>query len=274
MARPLNHDSGRQWGLAVAGSVVVHVVALAIWALTYEPHTAAPEPTRRRVIKAIALAPTPAPAPTRAPDPKPEPKPEPERAPESERAPEPDEVSSSTLGPPPPPAPCRGCALMPSALGVPKQAPRGRGQAIPWGVPGGVPGGVVGGVPGGVVGGVVGGDLDAVGGPASSVSAKNAPEPLDVVLQRAIYTPDPDPKLLARTKTGMLSRHDGVNRTAFCIDARGKTVSVRTAKRFEGDPQVDEICLDAVKQWRFEPFRIDGRARRVCSVAVFEIRFE
>ena len=166
--------------------------------------------------------------------------------------------------------------MAPSELGVPKHAPRNPNKAgVPMGVPGGVPGGVVGGVPGGVVGGVPGGVLGSRLGPRPPTPTnKPAPEPLDVVLQRAIYTPHPDPKLLARTKTGPLDRHDGVNRTSFCIDERGRTVSVKTSKAFGGDPKIDEICRDTVAQWRFKPLRLEGRARRVCSVAVFEIRFE
>ena len=250
------------------------MVALLSWAAVYEPATAVPEPTTRRAVKAISLSRTSRPAPVKEPEPKPEPEPEPKDLPQPEPEPElppPDRPR----GPPPPPAACNGCAMTPAALGVPKNARSAASRAIPMGVPGGVPGGVLGGVPGGVVGGVLGGDPNAIGtGSLTPARPAEPPKPLEAVMEQAIFTPDPDAGRLAKTNTGMFDRHGGVNRTAFCIDRRGKTVSVRTAKRFPRDPQVDTICRDAIKRWRFRPFLVAGRPTQVCTVAEFEIHFD
>ena len=37
---------------------------------------------------------------------------------------------------------------------------------------------------------------------------------------------------------------------------------------------VDRICRDTVKQWRFRPFKVDGKARKTCSTVTFDIRFD
>ena len=282
---PSEADRGTRVRSALIGSAIAHVLIFAVWSVTYTPNTAPPKPTARRVVKAVAVGPKDKPVEPQLPKPQKPPEPEPDAEPELVEPPpdvEPEPVGPS--GPPPPPAMCENCALMPHTMGVPTKAKKGKGKAIPWGVPGGEPGGVIGGVPGGVVGGVVGGTLGAdpallgqgPGGPLTGPPPKPAPapKPLKVVMKQAVYTPPPDPKLLAKTKTGMFSRHDGVNKTAFCVNEAGKTVSVRTVKRFEGDAQIDAICLAAVKQWRFKPAKMGGKKTRVCSVAVFDIKFE
>jgi protein TonB len=265
---PIDRDRSRRFGEAALVSVGVHVLAFVLWGLSYEPRGEPPEPTAARVVKAIGLQPTRKQTPVR----EPEPKPEPEPSAEPEPAPEPAPQEPDDRPPPPPPPECRGCALLPAELGPRK--PSSGGRSIPTGVPGGVPGGVLGGVPGGVPGGVLGG---VVGGNPNAIPGEGrgaAPQPLELVMQEALYTPYPDAKLLAKTKTGMFTRNDGTNRTAFCIDEHGKTTAVRTSKAFGGDPQIDQICIDVVKQWRFKPAKLGGRARRVCSVVVFDITFE
>ena len=72
----------------------------------------------------------------------------------------------------------------------------------------------------------------------------------------------------------MIDRRPGENETAFCVDPQGRTVDVRTVKKFPGDPKVDEICRDTIKTWRFKPFLVDGKATRTCSIQVFNITFK
>jgi hypothetical protein len=132
----------------------------------------------------------------------------------------------------------------------------------------------MGGVPGGVVGGKLGGTLGGTLQSDALAQRQTPPEPLEAVMARAIFTPDPDASLLARTPTGLLKRSPGVNKTWFCIDERGRTTGVKTTKKFPGDPKIDAICRDAVKRWRFRPLVVDGRPERTCSVARFEIQFD
>lgn len=98
--------------------------------------------------------------------------------------------------------------------------------------------------------------------------------PIKAVMAKAIYTPDPDAKALSRTPTGLTSRRPGTTTVEFCIDGDGRTYEVRTRSRFSGDPEVDRICRQTVKKWRFHPQRVAGKARSTCSAVVFDIRFD
>jgi protein TonB len=131
-------------------------------------------------------------------------------------------------------------------------------------------------VPGGVLGGVLGGQL---GGQLGGVATKreptqaSAPKPFNVVVGNAIYKPDPDKNALAATKASMFDKRPGTNETSFCVDVDGKTVDVKTKKKFPNDPKVDEICRDTIKKWRFKPFIVGGKPVKTCSVAEFNLKF-
>lgn len=99
------------------------------------------------------------------------------------------------------------------------------------------------------------------------------PLPINAVMAQAIYTPKPDQERLSGTRAAMFDKRPGENETSFCIDTDGRTVDVRTTKKFPGDPKVDEICRETVKTWRFKAFKVDGRAVKTCSVQVFNITF-
>ncbi len=147
-----------------------------------------------------------------------------------------------------------------------------KGPKVP-GVPGGIPGGVPGGVVGGVLGGQLGGQLGGVA-TKRDTKAPAAMKPISVVKQNAIYTPNPDQAKLASTKAGMFDKRGGVGKVGFCVDANGKTVDVRTKKKFPGDPKVDAILRDTIKKWRFKPFVVGGKKTKTCSVAEFNIKFK
>jgi len=165
-------------------------------------------------------------------------------------------------------------------------------------VPGGLPGGAeeeaAGGVVGGVVGGAAGGVLGGAAG--ASILGDEVPEPIDArppgektpkdgaVGQRALskplasvmalgmFTPDPDPVALRATKAGLFDRRPCTSVIAFCVDSSGRTTSVRSGGRCY-DRQVDEICLNTVKKWRFRPFVVEGEAAAVCTEVSFDLRF-
>jgi protein TonB len=151
-----------------------------------------------------------------------------------------------------------------------KKSP-GRSHKIPGGVPGGVPGGIPGGVVGGVLGGQLGGQLGGVATKKDPTKV-GAPEPINVVKQNAIYSPDPDQAKLGGTKAFMFDKRGGIGKVAFCVDTNGKTVGVKTKKKFPGDPKVDQILRDTIKKWRFKPFMAAGKKRKVCSIMTFDLK--
>lgn len=152
---------------------------------------------------------------------------------------------------------------------TPDKIPEEKGKKVPQGVPGGVPGGI----PGGVVGGVLGGQFKGGVATKRDTGKDVAKKPIKAVMGQAIYSPDPDKSKLAGTKAGMFDKRPGVNKTSFCVSATGKTVDVRTVKKFPGDPKVDQICRDTVKKWRFKPFVVGGKAQKTCSTVEFNIKF-
>ncbi len=97
--------------------------------------------------------------------------------------------------------------------------------------------------------------------------------PLSVLKARSVYTPDPKPEVLAKTKTGLGSRAPGRVKVEFCVGTDGRVSSANVTQRF-GDPEVDRVCAAAVKRWRFKPARMGGQARTTCSDVTFQIQFE
>jgi periplasmic protein TonB len=137
----------------------------------------------------------------------------------------------------------------------------------PFGSPPGIPG-----IPGGGIPGLPPGTGIATRSPPKPES--RAPVPINTVRAQAIYAPHPDQGRLGATRAATFDRRPGENETAFCVDEVGRTVDVRTVKKFPGDPKVDEICRDTIKTWRFKPFKVDGKPTRTCSVQVFNITFK
>lgn len=86
----------------------------------------------------------------------------------------------------------------------------------------------------------------------------------------AIYSPEPDPKLLSTTRAAKKKRPvSGVVR--YCVDARGRTIGLES--RPPGDPQIDRILRDTVAGWRFRPLQVDGKPQTACTTVTFDLRF-
>jgi protein TonB len=116
---------------------------------------------------------------------------------------------------------------------------------------GGVPGGVPGGIPGGQLGGVLGGILSATAkAPPAMPELKRVRVSQGVseglLLQKVvpIYPP------LART-----ARVDGVVVLAAIISRNG---SIENLHVVSGHPLLISAAIDAVKQWRYRPYLLDG----------------
>lgn len=96
--------------------------------------------------------------------------------------------------------------------------------------------------------------------------------PLSVVEGRARFSPDPPREELLATRAGQLQR-GGTTVVEFCVGTDGKVERVST-KRSAGDGDVDRICRETLKRWRFSPLQVQGRATRMCSEMSFVIAFE
>jgi len=136
------------------------------------------------------------------------------------------------------------------------------------GVSGGVRGGVTKGVEGGVEGGVVGGVAGGVAGglPAQDLAKFEA----DAV--RAVGNIEP-PKLVKQVnpvypQVARKGRVEGMVILEAKIDERGNVMDVRVLRSI---PLLDQAAVDAVKQWKYEPLLIDGKARK--AVFTVTVRF-
>ena len=119
----------------------------------------------------------------------------------------------------------------------------GVASGITGGVQGGVEGGVQGGVAGGIVGGVAGGIEDQV------VIYGNFAKPKIIKKVDAIYPLD------AR-KAGI----KGEVILQVTIDEKGRVIQATPVKSIPG---LDQAAIDAVKQWVYEPYIVDGEPRSV-----------
>jgi TonB family protein len=125
------------------------------------------------------------------------------------------------------------------------------------GVEGGVTGGVTGGVEGGVKGGVAGG---VVGGVVSARELQNFEE--DAV--RAVgdvQPPDPIKEVPPRyPEVARQARVEGMVILEAKTDEQGNVIGARVLKSI---PLLDQAAIDAVKQWKYEPIRINGKPRKI-----------
>lgn len=101
-----------------------------------------------------------------------------------------------------------------------------------------------------------------------------AKQPLAKVKSNSLYAPDCDAKKLAGTKASTFDKRPGSTTVGFCVSTSGQAVDVKTTKKFPGDPQVDRICRDTVKKWRFKPFKVGGKTIKTCSSVTFRIEFD
>jgi periplasmic protein TonB len=128
-------------------------------------------------------------------------------------------------------------------------------------------GGVVGGVPGGVVGGIPGGALSE-----ALSSTRSAPVP--------VKTFDPPPVKRIRVASRVVEAnliHDvapqyppeagraRIEGTVVLLALIGTDGSVKDLRLESGLPMLAQAAIDAVKQWRYKPYMIDGEPVEVDS---------
>jgi protein TonB len=131
----------------------------------------------------------------------------------------------------------------------------------------GTTGGVVGGVPGGVVGGVPGG--------VSNEMLNSAPS-VPVLAKSSVATPVKRIRVAARIAEANLI-HDvtpqyppeagraRLEGTVLLMAVIGKDGSVKDVRVESGSPILAQAAIDAVRQWRYKPYLIDGEPVEVDS---------
>ena len=133
--------------------------------------------------------------------------------------------------------------------------------------PAGTTGGVVGGVPGGVIGGVPGGMLSDVLGRTRSVPAlAKTPQPAPVkrirLAQRIVEAN------LIHDVTPIYPPEAGrarIQGAVVLLAVIGKDGSVEDVRVESGFPILAQAAIDAVKQWRYRPYLLNGEPVEVDS---------
>ena len=122
----------------------------------------------------------------------------------------------------------------------------------------GVDEGVEGGVVGGVVGGVIGGQGKIV--------------PQVILEQHRIQ--GKQPRLPQSVKVLMIkqNRSKVITVVKMCLTAGG-TVQTLSMIKSSGYAKYDAVVETAMRQWKYRPFRVNGRAVPVCTSVTFVNRF-
>jgi periplasmic protein TonB len=173
--------------------------------------------------------------------------------------------------PPPPPPPAAPTVrvvretdvLNSGALRTPSRIPRKiemikEEEAPPPMAVGGVVGGIPGGIPGGQLGGVIGGII----GSANSISAVPRLEPVKRIrvsqgVTQGLLVHRVEP---AYPKIALAARITGVVQLKAII---GKDGNIKELQALSGPPLLIPSAIDAVKQWHYRPYLLNGEAVEV-----------
>lgn len=142
----------------------------------------------------------------------------------------------------------------------------------PEGDPDGVEGGVTGGTPGGVVGGVIGGT--GLGAPPPPPPPPSAPK---IVLQHVLEQSriSGEKQIIPSEADKLKIRRDDKSQVIasmkMCLNAGG-TVSRVNVMKSSGYPGYDAKIRSTMRQWRYKPFMVNGKAVPVCSSVTFIYR--
>lgn len=194
------------------------------------------------------------------------------------------ESSISTAPPPPPPPPPGGkkkpdnvekkkvkkveaAEVQPNKIKEEQKVTESEDEGEEGGVEGGVAGGVAGGVLGGVEGGVLGGTGDAPPPPPKpekpQIVQQTALEASRISGDKNIQPPD--------TVKTQISR-DGKNRVMavvkMCLTEGGSVKSLNVIKS-SGYDAYDRQIKAKMNQWKYRPFKVNGKAVPVCSAITF-----
>jgi len=187
----------------------------------------------------------------------------------------PDKVAMTFLvAPPPPPPPPPPPAAMPTPVkmapkvteidngrlrtpsAIPKKVEMIKEEEAPPPPAGGVIGGVLGGVPGGVPGGVLGGVLNSVVSAAPPVAVPKVAVPQKVKVSSGVAAGNLVHDV--RPQYPPLARQARIQGTVVLQAVIGKDGKIENLKIVSGHPLLAQYALDAVKQWRYKPYLLNG----------------
>jgi periplasmic protein TonB len=137
---------------------------------------------------------------------------------------------------------------------IPQKIEMIKEEEAPPPVPGGVVGGVPGGIPGGQLGGVIGGIISST---SSSIAAVPKLEPVKRVrvsqgVTQGLLLQKVEPKY---PKIALAARITGVVLLKAVISKDG---TIKELQVVTGHPMLIPSALDAVKQWRYRPYLLNG----------------
>jgi periplasmic protein TonB len=122
-------------------------------------------------------------------------------------------------------------------------------EGVVGGVPGGIPGGTVGGVPGGVLGGIP--DVKPAPPPPPPPPAKPLKVSAGVTagLRERMVPPVYPP----------LAKAARISGTVILQAVIGKDGSIQQLKALSGHPMLIPSAIDAVSQWKYKPYYLNGQ---------------
>lgn len=132
----------------------------------------------------------------------------------------------------------------------------------------GVEGGVEGGVSGGVLGGVEGGVLGGVEEPkveAPKVVPQQVLEQQRISGEKEIQPPNDVATQMSRSGKGTV----GV--VKLCLNAGGAAEKINVLKS-TGYPAYDNKIKSKMREWKYRPFQVNGKATPVCTSVTFIYR--
>jgi protein TonB len=142
----------------------------------------------------------------------------------------------------------------------------------------GVEGGVEGGVAGGVVGGVVGGIQGLPGGVINKPPPPPPPpEKPQIVPQVAVEAKRiaGEKNIIPDENTKLQIKRDGLTQVVATVKmclTTGGTVSSLNMLTESGYPAYDRKIESTMRQWRYDPFIVNGKAVPVCTSVTFIYR--
>ena len=201
-----------------------------------------------------------------------------------ERLPPPDMSAISNLAlaptPPPPPPPPPGGAKPKTEVVKPKKPTvkelvqpvkiekQEKATPDPVGSEHGVEGGEEGGVEGGVVGGVQGAPPPPPPPPPPPAPPQNVP-PTMLEGQRIAGEKMIRPNDVTKTEIQRSGKSRVVGSFKICLTVDGAPSSVITLGKGTGFPSYDAKILSEMRQWRYRPYMVNGKAVPVCTAVTF-----
>jgi protein TonB len=120
---------------------------------------------------------------------------------------------------------------------------------------GGVVGGVIGGVPGGQAGGIMGGVLGGIVSSAPTAIPKAA-TPKRITVSQGVQTG----LLIRKVQPAYppLAKQARISGSVVLQAVIGKDGTIQNLKAVSGHPMLIQSALDAVRQWKYKPYFLNG----------------